>query len=395
MSKELSYQPLLVVAGDYQQAVENKEAHSLIGPNNVILQVNYSCYLHCTMCDRYKWSAQGAPVEETLTGQEFSGLFNQFGVLKTRKITLVGTEPVLRPDLPQILTDIRQQGIKPEVYTAGIVLKDEVVDSILENSVDAAFSVDGFYPDSHNRIRMPDKAFDAFSLTLSSIKRLCSARKKHGLTENQSRITANFTIQSGNINDLATAGPKEIEALGVDTLRLSIVHGQGSYVLDQTAIPIIVGFVKRLEAAGQLKTEVGLSSGIIYLLQEKITPEDFDNNILVPSDMLTGKEKIRCHIHEFSTMIDPQGNVRPCLYLYDDNGPYNAGDRDQFIMGNVKEQSVAEIWNGDKYAAFRKAYEYPNLSQNSRCRNCEYTDHFAELDQVIREPKSTLVQIGW
>ncbi|MDZ7586193.1 MAG: hypothetical protein U0946_00420, partial [Patescibacteria group bacterium] len=108
------------------------------------------------MCDRYKWTEQGAPVEKTLTGPELFGLFGQFGALKTRKITLVGTEPVLRPDLPQILTDIRQQGIKPEVYTAGIILKDEIIGSILENFSDAAFSVDGFYPNSHNRIRMPD-----------------------------------------------------------------------------------------------------------------------------------------------------------------------------------------------------------------------------------------------
>ena len=281
------------------------------------------------------------------------------------------------------------------MYTAGIILKDEVIGSILENSGDAAFSVDGFYPVSHNLIRMPDKVFDAFSRTLSSIQHLRSDREKQGLTENQSRISANFTIQAGNIEDLATAGPKEIDALGVDTLRLSIVHGQGAYVLDRTAIPIITGFVTRLRSVAQLKTEVSLSSGIIYLLQGKIASEDFDKNVLVPSDTLKGKEKIRCHIHEFSTMIDPQGNVRPCLYLYDDNGPYNSSDRDQFIMGNIKKQDFASIWNGDEYTAFRKAYEYPNLRSGSRCRTCEYTDHFAELDQAVNGHESIPVQIGW
>jgi radical SAM protein with 4Fe4S-binding SPASM domain len=395
MSKELLYQPLLLPAADYRQAVENKEAHSLIGPNNVILQVNYSCYLHCTMCDRHKWTTQGAPVEEAMTGPELAQLFSQAAALKTRKITLVGTEPVLRPDLPQILTDINEQGIKPEVYTAGIVLQDQVISSILQNSGDAAFSIDGFYPESHNGIRMPDKAFDAFSRTLSSISRLRSARDKSGLTADQSRITVNFTIQSGNLNDLLTAGPDEIEALGVDTLRLSVVHGQGPYVLDRTAIPVIAGFVKRLESAGQLRTEVSLSSGIIYLLAGKITPEDFDQNILIPSETLRGKTKTRCHIHEFSTMIDPEGNVRPCLYLYDDNGPYDTSNRDEFVMGNVKQNSMAEIWNGERYTAFRKAYEYPNLSPGSRCRTCEYNDHFEELDQITAGATTETVQIGW
>lgn len=386
---------LEIKTSEYQQAFNQKEAHSLIGPNNVILQVNYACYLKCSMCDRHRWVVNGASEKGILTTEELFDLFNQLAVLNTRKITLVGTEPVMRPDLSQILTNIHQQNIKPELYTAGIVLKDEIIGSILENSTDVAFSIDGFYPRSHNRIRMPDGDFDAFYRTLMSISRLREAREKSSSNKQNTHLTANFTIQNDNVLDLMTAGPEEIDNFGVDSLRLSLVHGSGPYVLDQTAIPLIVRFAERIQTAQNLQTQVNFSSGINYLIQGRINPEDFNNNILIPSDMLSGQTTIRCHIHEFSTMVDPQGNIRPCLYLSDDNGPFTVSNRNQFIMGNVKNQSFAEIWNGEKYANFRKTYEYPNLSPASRCRTCEYTEDFQLMDKHLTQSTDEMIKIGW
>lgn len=380
---------------EYRETFGRKEAHALIGPNNVILQVNYGCYLECQMCDRHKWVEQGAPVDEVLTTGELANLFAEFAEMNTRKITLVGTEPVMRPGLLRLLAEIRGHGMKPELYTAGVLLKDEVIRAILDYSVDTAFSVDGFYPQSHNRIRMPSKNIDVFGRTLSSISRLQEARNAMGLTMKNTLITANFTIQRGNIEDLKTAGPEQIDALGVDVLRLSIVHGEGPYSLDSSDMQTVADFARRLKGF-QTTTEVDLSSGVKNVVTSVISPADFDNGVLVPSETLTGERKIRCHIGEFSAMIDPKGNVRPCLYLYDDNGPYAESDRDKFVLGNIRQKSFKDIWQGDNYANFRRAYEFPHLEAGSRCRTCEYTDHFEELDQALAtEDPSGWVMIGW
>jgi len=393
MGKVPEYQPLQLTPNEFRNSLDRKELYSTVGPNNVILQVNYSCYLQCVMCDRHLWSSDGAPISETMTLDDLTGLFTQLSGLKTKKITLVGTEPVLRPDLPEILADIHEKGMKAELYTAGIVLSETNIDAILRESVDTAFSIDGFYPQSHNQIRLPDKSFDAFSRTVSSIHCLAERRSQIEGADKQSAIVANFTIQKGNISDLLTAGSVEIDALGVDNLRLSLVHGIGPYTLDQNDIVTITNFAQKI-AREPGRTVVDFSSGIEFLLNNRITPADFDKNILIPSEMLDGKKDAKCYIHQYSTMIDPQGNVRPCLYLYDDNGPLVDSDRDQFIVGNVKNNNFKDIWNNPAYQAFRKEYEHPNLKPESRCLTCEYMGDFEKF-RAVKPNQTDMVNIGW
>lgn len=389
----MPYQAKEVDLGDYRSFFDKREAHKLIGPANVILQVNYGCYLKCEMCDRHTWTENNAPVDRVLTNDDLSGLFLSLASLNTGRITLVGTEPVLRPDLEDLLTKINQAGIKPELYTAGIVLKDNIIAAILANQVDVSFSIDGFKSDSHNRIRYPEGGFDAFGKSMNSIKRLAAARDRDGVSKKDVRITGNMTLQRGNIDDLNDATEDMIESLGVDTLRISIVHGDGSYALDRSTIPKIVAFVHKVEKMNT-KTRIILSPTINFLASGQITPDDFDKNVLIPSSVIQGSPKVNCHISEFSATIDPQGNVYPCLYLYDDNGPYQDNSRQQFVVGNIKEQSFGNIWNGEKYNQFR-SQNYPDISEGSRCRTCEYIQQFIDMDIRIKSNQSGKIKVGW
>jgi radical SAM protein with 4Fe4S-binding SPASM domain len=77
-----------------------------------------------------------------------------------------------------------------------------------------------------------------------------------------------------------------------------------------------------------------------------------------------------CAMSAMHLKIKPDGNVYPCCV-----GP------DELLMGNVKEQSVEEIWNGPRYREFRRrmfARDYPEP-----CRECEHlvaNPHFASTE---------------
>lgn len=65
-----------------------------------------------------------------------------------------------------------------------------------------------------------------------------------------------------------------------------------------------------------------------------------------------------CSMASNYVKIEPTGEVYPCC-----RGPK------ELLMGNVNEQSMAEIWNGDRYRDFRRrmhAKDYPDV-----CRGCD------------------------
>ena len=98
----------------YRDAEALGKIYGLVGPNNVLLQLNYACYLQCEMCERHEWIKEGVNLSDVLSTEEIFNLIEQLAKLKTQRITIVGTEPVMRKDLAQILREIRIRNIKPE-----------------------------------------------------------------------------------------------------------------------------------------------------------------------------------------------------------------------------------------------------------------------------------------
>jgi len=65
-----------------------------------------------------------------------------------------------------------------------------------------------------------------------------------------------------------------------------------------------------------------------------------------------------CSMSTSYVKIEPNGDVYPCC-----RGPR------ELVMGNVNEQPLAQIWNSEKYRAFRRrmnARDYHEV-----CRGCD------------------------
>lgn len=397
---ERKNQGLLFEAEAYRKSYKEGKAHSLIGPKNAIIQVNWGCYLDCNMCHRNEWTQHGYNDQEALSLKELRRVFTQLSELGTHRITIVGTEPVMRPDFSQMLTSIHERGIKPEIYTAGIFLSQKVLQTILDTHTDVAISLDGFKPETHNAIRRPDGKFNAYQKTVETIKRLVEARSKAELTSEELRLTINTTLQRSNIAELNTVTPSDIDQFGVDVFRFALVHGypdSDDFLLTSSDIETLAEFYQKTlswKQEGLFKTAVDFADSIYWVVNKEISPDDFNRNILVPSGLISGQEEVNCHIGEMSLVITPDGNVYPCLYLYDDNGDVITSRRGDFIMGNVRENDVEEVWNSEAFEEFRKS-NYPDFDLRA-CQTCEYTGHsFIIMDRVIRGESEEPLKIGW
>jgi len=54
------------------------------------------------------------------------------------------------------------------------------------------------------------------------------------------------------------------------------------------------------------------------------------------------------------------GDVVPCCYDY--NG--------RFVLGNMREQTLSDIWNGEKIQSLRREF-IDNRVENELCKNCD------------------------
>ncbi len=67
-----------------------------------------------------------------------------------------------------------------------------------------------------------------------------------------------------------------------------------------------------------------------------------------------------CHIPEHILTIDVEGNVLPCFEDYFRKN----------VMGNIKTQSLDEIWNSDKYKDFRRRLRLRQRHLFDPCQSC-------------------------
>ena len=66
--------------------------------------------------------------------------------------------------------------------------------------------------------------------------------------------------------------------------------------------------------------------------------------------------------------IESDGSVKGCLSIQPGNNP----ERDRFIEGNLREQSLAEIWNRPGAFAYSREWSLDDLS--GFCRRCPFAE---------------------
>lgn len=81
----------------------------------------------------------------------------------------------------------------------------------------------------------------------------------------------------------------------------------------------------------------------------------------ITHDFYKSTYKDVCTLPFYTLNINFNGNVSACSFDW----------RHKLIMGNAKEESLLEIWNGEKYNSFRKLHLMKLRNTNEFCNGCE------------------------
>jgi MoaA/NifB/PqqE/SkfB family radical SAM enzyme len=334
----------ILTSGAFLRAVWNarrnlmaaaREKPPLAGPYMAELDVTYRCDLHCRMCARWKDSRP-----DQMTLEEYRRLAGEFSELGVHQISIAGGEPLMRPDVFEIIRSFSRRGMSVNLCTNGMQLGRFGGEIAASGATCVTVSLDGASAECHDAVRGRAGSYARVSANIDSFLK----RRRGRMPLLRVRMTVSHSNQ-GEIRQFY----RQWRTVADDVL-LQPVH------LCREAF-----YTGTDEAVFELDPSV-------IAEQLRGTPMEGDRymQLLVASLRETGSfPVVPCHAGVLMARIDPWGNVYPCL--------------EQHVrIGSVREAGFRSVWRSRAFDAERR-----RLAADRPCR-CWYNNtamiaHFGAL----------------
>ena len=308
-------------------------------PYLIAVNLTQSCNLRCAHCYLDAKQRREGQSEE-LSGAEVETLLRDIGARAPGTIVvLTGGEPLLRPDITEIVASGSAAGLRVVMGTNGVGLRESNLRALKEAGLaGVGISIDSVHAGEHDEFRGVPGAFEKSC----SAVRLCVSNGVHA--------QVHFTVTTRNhdqIPEIVDLG-KRLGAAIVNYFFLVCV-GRGRAIMDLTPELYEVALVE----ISQLQAR---SEGI--MVQARCAPHFkrilYENDPLSPLTRAQGYDGGGCIAATHYCRVDPMGEVTPCPYM-------------ETSAGNIRSGSFWEIWdNSPLFASLRQ----PRLE--GRCGECEY-----------------------
>ena len=309
----------------------------------LVLFPHSRCNCRCIMCDIWRIRQ----VRE-LTALDLEPHLESIRQLRVRWVIFSGGEPHLHSDLAALAQPLRSLGIRVTLLTAGLLLERHA-GLTTQFFDDVVVSLDG-PPHIHNQIRGVPRAFELLARGIRAVRQLRPSMA----------IQARSTVQKANcfhlretVQTAKSLGLDSISFLAADLTSEAFNRRGGWGPEQQSALLSGPREIKQLEdEIDRLLSEhaADLESGFIVESPEKL------RRIVRHFRAHLGEvawEPPRCNAPWVSTVIEPDGTVRPCFF----HRP----------IGNIHERSLGEVLNGDDALAFRQQLD---IASNPICQKC-------------------------
>lgn len=308
------------------------------GPIQVGLNVTNRCNLRCKHCSRIKKvSTQNNDAFMT----EWKTIINKLSECDVLQIFLTGGEPLLHPNIKEIISEIKQKNMLIGLLTNGMLFNEEMAEFIKSQFVSpfdyVHLSVDGLY-NEYDKFRVGGN----FNKIINTIKLL---------TDRNIRTHIVMVVTNENYLQMWDVYKFCIEHKVKHLKFMSLFEHDGTSLKTINCEIILKEFCRILEHYQKEKPDIRLLAEPISLiypfalwLREKYPDIEFP----------TGKHV--CPAASSSCEISVEGNVYPCSYL----------DDKQFYAGNIMTNNLEDIWvTGEVWNKMRK-----RSPENNKCKKC-------------------------
>tara|TARA_B110000971_G_C20022662_1_gene507136 strand:- start:1131 stop:2195 length:1065 start_codon:yes stop_codon:yes gene_type:complete len=298
----------------YENNVKNLDMHNVEPyPNTVILELVNRCNLECVMCFQ---GFRNDAKKSTLDNSMLDKIFLDFKKNKLNSLMLSTSEPLLFKNINEVFDRAKDAGIMDLLlFTNGTLLNEKNTKMILDSPVTRLFvSIDGYSEETYNKVRVP-----------------VSKR----LLDNNQRLK--------NLEDNISYFMKERDKRNNDLplVRTSFVSLKENKIETQQ----FVNKWREIVDSVEVQKEVSIQAyKDIEILKNKKVPRL--------------KKNYSCSEPWGQITVYADGTVAPCCNTFGRNLP----------IGNINENSIKEIWNGEKMTEIREGFK--NNQPHKTCQIC-------------------------
>lgn len=325
-------------------------------PREVEMRLTWSCEAHCEQCGMHDFArAAGETYTHRLPLARVLEVLTELGTMGCESILFSGGEVTLIKQLDQILSHATQYGISTHINTHGGSLTPEYCDQLLNSGLAGMMvSLDSGDPEQHDTIRKLPGLFEAATGGMTYLRKQRPAQSDFFMLVNSVIMKESYPHIPRLVDEVA--------ATGVPELSLSPVSVDNEW--DDWA---------------NFKTELKLSSDDEARLEQEILPDAIERanrggvTLRFPGEVVAdgsvqlyrsfvNPRPVNCAVVHYHSVINVNGDVIPCCY----SSPYS------YSLGNVRETSFTDVWNGDAYKTFREGAfpaKYEMCSTCSQHRN--------------------------
>ncbi len=312
-------------------------------PRFVVWELTLRCNMRCAHCGSTAGSRRG----DELSTEEALKLCDDLGALGCERLTLLGGEPFIREDWEAITARLQKNGVRVNVISNGWLTADpQLIQRIKAAGLTTlAISVDGYGP-RHDELR---KRAGGFERILKSFRLAQAEGLKLGAVTTVTRLV---------MGDLERIYQMLLEH-GVGLWQIQLCTPQGRMQLDDPILPTpqdvreVADFIIEKKREGKIRIDPADNLGY-YDSWELDQP--FRSSQWGRMSFWNGCQA-GCQVMG----VDANGDIKGCLSL---------PSVPEFIEGNIRQQSLAEIWAHPGAFSYNREFNLEMLK--GECASCEY-----------------------
>ena len=319
-------------------------------PRSIYIEPTSRCNELCQQCPRTLLSREE---DRDLTFDEFRLIVDQFPILD--RVVLHGLgEPLLNKELPLMIRYLKARGTHVLFNSNGILLNARRGQALIDAGLDEyRLSMDGATREMYARVR----GVDAFDKIWRNVEAFTTMQRQQDAQK--PIVSLWFTAMRENLHELpglielaSKAGIREVYLQRLVYFEAGLAASKQA--LFRRSTPEELALIRRCEQLCQERQITFKAAGASTPVESIVRD-------------LGERPWTGCHRPYTLTYITSSGNVLSCCFA--PFGHRSAREyREERVLGNVFQEPIESIWYGERYNAFRRAFESDSPARH--CSQC-------------------------